>query len=191
MEERKRNAKETVTMLAKYFLLTMALSLLGWAYETAFMYFTTGHYCERGFMTMPFCPIYGVSLMTVYFLVGLPQDHGRGILKKIRVDWARYLLYFLVAFLVPTVAELIVGIFFETLYGVQLWSYAGVPLNLGGYVSLPVSLFWGVAILFVMRFVFPILKKWIFKIPDALACALAVVLFVAVAVDVAFNYSQL
>ena len=83
--------------LSKYFLLTMLLSFIGWAFETVYVYFLFGRYTDRGFMTMPFCPIYGCSMMAAYFLLGTPSE-GRGILKDMHSPFIRGVLYFVFAF---------------------------------------------------------------------------------------------
>lgn len=60
--------------LSRYFLLSMFLSFLGWALETVYIRIATEKWGDRGFMTMPFCPIYGCSLILVYFLIGTPPE---------------------------------------------------------------------------------------------------------------------
>lgn len=169
--------------IAKYFLLNLFLSFIGWGYETLLMLFMTGEYQNRGFLSLPLCPIYGSTLMTIYFLFGTP-DEGRGLLKKVENPLIRSLLYLLGAFLAPTVAELIVGAYFDRFHGVWLWSYNGLPLNFRGYISLPISVLWMVMIFLFMKFIFPTLKKWVFKIPKTLAFTFAAAFAIVLAADV-------
>lgn len=176
--------------LSKYFLLTMLLSFIGWAFETVYVYFLFGRYTDRGFMTMPFCPIYGCSMMAAYFLLGTPSE-GRGILKDMHSPFIRGVLYFVFAFLIPSAAELIVGAFFDGLFGVRLWSYSGEPYNIRGYVCLRVSLIWAVLLFLFMRFLFLPLKKLVFKIPSRIATFAAALLLVAVVWDVTANFLKI
>ena len=175
--------------LSKYCLLTMALSFIGWVYEVGLAFFRTGRFIDSGFMTLPFCPIYGVSLMTTYFLLGTPNE-GRGLLKNVHSALFRYLTYAAFAFLIPTLAELFVGMFFDKTLGVSLWSYAGFPINYHGYVCLPVSVLWSVLIFLFMKFVFSPLKKLFFRLPNGLAIGFAVALLVLTVADVSFNYAN-
>ncbi len=189
VENRRKTQKEVVwyERIAKYFLLNMLLSFIGWAYETTLMFFMTGGFQNRGFLSLPLCPIYGSTLMTVYFLLGTP-DEGRGILKHADDPLIRGIVYLFVAFLVPTVAELIVGAVFDRFFGVWLWSYNGLPMNFRGYISLPVSILWMVMIFFFMKFLFPPLKRTVFKIPKTAAIVFAVTLAIAVGADVVLSY---
>lgn len=182
-----QNEGGRVEVIAKYFLLTMLLSFLGWAFETTLTFIQTGKFYDRGFMTMPFCPIYGVSLIAIYFLLGTPNE-GRGILKNVTDPLARCLIYLVFAFIVPTAAELIVGFIFDVFFNTSLWSYTGLPFNFRGYISLPVSLGWMLAVFAFMGYLFPLFKRFVFKIPKGLAISLATALVVASLADLAFSY---
>ena len=186
-EHKNEKSRGRYEVIAKYFLLTMLLSFLGWAFETALMLFMTGRFHDQGFMKMPFCPIYGCSLMATYFLIGTP-DERRGLLKGAEATIPRYAVYFAVAFLAPTVAELAVGFFFDTRYGIRLWSYDYLPYNFRGYISLPVSLGWAFLIFIFMKYFFPPLKKGVFKLPKGFASITASLLFIAVLLDMALSF---
>ena len=168
--------------IAKYFLVFIVFSFLGWLWETAYIRVATGEWHDRGFMTLPFCPIYGSGVLLSYFVMGTPQE-PRGILKRVTGSYRRYALYLLLAFVVPTAVEYAIGFFFDKAFSIRLWSYVGRPLNANGYICFPVSIVWAVALTLVMRFVFPFIKKCAFRIPDTLALSLAVILFIALAVD--------
>ena len=161
--------------ISKYFLLNLLLSFIGWEYQ------------NRGFLSLPLCPIYGGTLMAVYFLFGTP-DEARGLLKRVDNPLVRSLIYLTAAFLAPTAAELIVGAYFDKFHGVWLWSYNGLPLNFKGYISLPISVLWAVMIFLFMKFIFPSLKKWIFKIPKTLSIAFAAAFATVVLADFVKSY---
>lgn len=176
--------------IAKFFLLNLLLSFIGWGYETLLMLFMTGEYQNRGFLSLPLCPIYGGTLMAVYFLFGTP-DEARGLLKRVDNPLVRNLIYLAAAFLAPTVAELIVGAYFDRFHGVWLWSYDGLPLNFRGYISLPISIVWMVMIFLFMKFIFPTLKKWVFKIPKTLAITFAIAFAVILGADLVKSYMSM
>ena len=94
MTKKRKKAKTEKYGLSRYFLLLMFLSFLGWALETVYMRIATGKWVDRGFMTMPFCPIYGCSVILVYFLIGTPTEGGL-FLKKVGKGILRCLLYLL------------------------------------------------------------------------------------------------
>lgn len=184
-EETQRKGRGEI--IAKYFLLIVLFSFFGWSLEVTLGLFMTGRFYNPGFMTMPFCPIYGCSLILVYFLIGTP-DEGRGILKNVVNPFTRYSTYLSFAFLIPTAAELFVGFFFDFFFDTWLWSYNGMPLNFRGYISLPVSIAWMMLIFLFMKYVFPPIKKFVFKFPKGMAIVLAVAFAVAIAVDMTLSY---
>ncbi len=179
-----------VEVIAKYFLLFMLLSFFGWAFEVGIMFLQTGEFYDRGLLTLPVCPIYGGALFFTYFFLGTPQK-GRGILKRVKSPLARCLLYAAFAFLIPTAAELIVGFFFDRVYHTWFWSYSGMPLNLGGYICIPVSLGWMIGIFLFMGLLFEPIKKGVFKLPKGLAITLATLLFIVTIFDFAASMSAL
>ena len=185
-----RIKKSKLQKVAIYFLLSMSLSFMGWAFENVYMLLSTGKFYNTGFMTMPFCPIYGSSIMITYFLLGTP-DESRGVLKKAKNPLLRNALYFFFAFLIPSAAELLVGVFFDKTFDVWLWSYSNMPYNLYGYVCLPVSLIWAGLLFLFMKFAFTPLKRLFFRLNGRVAILIALLLVVAVVMDLAANYRSI
>lgn len=168
------------------FLMLMSVSLLGWTMETVLTFFQTGRFHDRGFLYAPFCPIYGCSVLAAYFLLGTP-DEGRFLLKKVENKAARYVLYFFLAAIIPSLAEFLVGLFFDKTFDLWLWDYSGMPLNLNGYVCLPISIVWAALIFAFMKFVFTPLRNLFLRLPKAVLRAVAVSLFALLAVDLFFS----
>ena len=174
----------------RYFILTALLSFVGWAWEVLVMRVQTGKFYNQGFMTLPFCPIYGCSLLVAYLVLGTP-DHGRGILKGVKTKSTRYALYFAFAFIIPTIAELLVGAVLDRGLHLTLWSYSSLPMNYKGYVCLPISLVWSGLIFLFMKFVFPYLYRFIRRIPKGLAGAIAFSLCFIFLIDFSLNVAFL
>ena len=100
-------------------------------------------------------------------------------------------MYLLFAFLIPSAAELFVALFFDKVFHVWLWSYDDLPMNLDGYVCLPVSLAWAVLIFFFMKFVFSPLKRLFGKLPRGLSSVLAIILLLALIVDLGVSIKHI
>jgi uncharacterized membrane protein len=159
---------------------------LGWAFETIYVYTQSGRFYNQGFMRLPFCPIYGCSVMVVYWLLGVPRkgtDERCVLVKRLKTPWGQGIAYVLFAFLVPSVAELLVGAFFDRLFSLRLWSYHAYPMHINGYVCLPVSMAWGVLLFVCMRFFFLPLKKLVGIFPKPIAFVLATILMLCVCMD--------
>ena len=176
------------------------ISFVGWLYETVLMYVSTGEYCDRGFLRLPFCPIYGGSICLLYLLLGTPKEgvFACGVERLcLRRGWhtgiaraLRYVGYFLLAMAVATGMELVVGLLFESV-GCSLWSYSGMACNYKGIICLPVSLFWGFLITVVMRYPFSWLLAVVEKIPRPVLAAVTILLTVLMVGDFVFCLLQL
>ena len=76
---------------------TLVFSFIGWLFESILFRITYGSWYDRGFLTLPFCPIYGFTLLIIYLLFG--TINGGGILfNKVKKGSFRTILYFLVSF---------------------------------------------------------------------------------------------
>lgn len=179
-----------MALFFKYYLLFMIFSFGGWLWEVIFCYVLDGKFFNRGFMRLPFCPIYGSCILMVFFLLGTPHEPG-GILKKVHGPVFRYFWYGFFAFTVPTLVELGVGIFFDKVLGICEWSYASLPLNLNGYVCVPVSLAWAAALTLIMRFLFPPIQNVVFRIPDKAAQFVSVPLLCTMIIDLTGSFLAL
>lgn len=168
--------------VGRYAIIAIIVAFLGWGFEMLLLYAIDGVWYDRGFLRLPLCPIYATAVMLTYFLLGTPQE-GRGILKKAHSKWVRYPIYLLICFVVPSAVEYLVGYYFHKRWNARLWTYEHMPLQLGGYVCLPVSVGWTALLFLFMRWGFPFLKRWIVKLPKPLCNALAVVLAVLIALD--------
>lgn len=161
-------------------------SFLGWCLEKSFFYFAYGANVDRGFLTLPFCTIYGGPLALIRVLLGVPQDRGKYPFNLLGV-----LLYGALSALVATAAELLTGMFFYELFGIRLWSYIGYPHNWGGYVCLSMSVSWGALITMGMAFLWAPLEKALSRVPTAPLVFFAVVLSIALLSDFALCLAAL
>ncbi len=172
--------------ISNYFNLYMLISFLGWLWETLYMYFLSGEVYDRGFLLLPFCPIYGTVLLSAYFLIGTVKE-GRGILTHVGSLRARVLMYFLISFMLPTVAELLVGAFFLNVFDIRLWDYSSMKYNTSGHIALGISLLWGIAIFLFMNFLFLKIKSIVFKINERASKMISLILAAAIFADLAVS----
>lgn len=137
------------------------VSFIGWCGETLLFLVRFGRLRDRGFLTLPFCTIYGSCLTGMYLFAGTPQN-GRLAPLFAKAEGLRgaarpaakcglYALYFLCAALLPTLAELAFGGLFSA-FGVRLWDYGYKKVHLYGLISPDQSLLWGVLVTLAMRF---------------------------------------
>lgn len=178
----------TLQQASRYFILFMALSFLGWVAETLFFLLSYGKLCDRGFLTLPFCTIYGFSFLLLYFLIGTPGSHQGGLLLRQRAPSLP--VYFLLSALIPTGLELLTGAFFHQVFGLRLWSYETYRFHFHGYICLEFTLLWGVLLPPCMKYVFLPLKNRVFALPGPCAWTLSSSLALVAAVDWTGNIAQ-
>lgn len=61
--------------------------------------------------------------------------------------------------------EYICSVFTELVFGTVFWDYSEFRFNLGGRINLLYCFFWGIAAVVWMKFLYPILSKWIERLP--------------------------
>ena len=156
--------KEKMTTAGRYFLLFIFVSFLGWLGETIGCSIDIGAYCDRGFVNMPLCPIYGFTVLILYALLGTPEQGGI-ILGDIQSPYLRVPLYFVLGTLITTALEFFVGWFFADVLGAKLWDYSYYPDHFQGHICLRFSILWGILILLGMKYVFGPVRRVIAGLP--------------------------
>ena len=104
-------------------------SILGWIVESIYMSICNRKLTNRGFAKGPFCPIYGVGALTVYFVLRPYSSNG--------------FLLFLLGSLLATALELLTGIIMKRIFGEIWWDYHEKPFNYKGILCLESSIAWG------------------------------------------------
>jgi uncharacterized membrane protein len=61
--------------------------------------------------------------------------------------------------------EYLCSVFTEMVFGMVFWDYSNFKFNIGGRINLLFCFFWGIATVVWFRFLYPIISKWIEKIP--------------------------
>ena len=130
MEVRER-IDHTYLLASRLFLVSLIFSFAGWVWETIHVSMLAGKLVDRGFLFLPMCPIYGLTMVIAYLLIGIPRKPN-GILKSTRGKWYQYPIYSVAAITLPTLVELIVGYGCERLFHIRLWDYAHYVISVNG-----------------------------------------------------------
>ena len=133
-------------------------AFLGWCTEVIYAGVAEGRVVNRGFLNGPVCPIYGVGMLGVLFLLGPVQD--------------RLFALFLLGMLLCSAIELVGGWILEKVFHTRWWDYSDKPLQLGGYICLGFSILWGLAVVFVVKLIQPLIMGLIHWMPPLLGVIL-------------------
>lgn len=150
---------------------------LGWCTEVIFAAFKQHRFVNRGFLNGPICPIYGVGVTLVIACLEAFQSN--------------LLLLYISSVILVTVLEGITGWAMDKLFHNKWWDYSKLPFNIGGYVCLLFSLIWGVACVFIVYFVHPLIHQVLSLIPHTAGIALIAILGIALLSDMIVTTSAI
>lgn len=112
-------------------------SFMGWCGEVAVSVIKQHKFVNRGFVTGPLCPIYGMGAFA--FAIFLPD---------LKNDW---IFLFLGSMILASFIEYITGKCLTAITGKMWWDYSRYHYNLNGIISLPTSLLWGACGVFAIK----------------------------------------
>ncbi len=116
---------------------------------------------EAGFLTGPWCPIYGVgALIIIYWLNGYKDD---------------IFVLFLTSMTACTVLEYVTSYVMEKAFGKRWWDYSAYKFNLNGRICLLNSVVFGLSAVLLIGFLHPLVVYLINLIPNTLHLVLTLI----------------
>ena len=151
-----------------YFVL---FAIAGYICEVAFAAIVLGKFVNRGFLSGPWCPIYGFGVVIVAIC-----------LKPIS---GSLLVLFVGSVILTSVLEYFTGYVLEKVFDQKWWDYTDEKFNIGGYVCLKFSLLWGVACVAVVKLVLPAVDALIRFTPRVIGMIVTGVAIAVMLIDLA------
>ncbi|PZL70946.1 hypothetical protein CI088_13760 [Enterococcus plantarum] len=161
----------------KIVLLFFIYSFIGWLWETVYCSLKARKFVYRGFLVGPYCPIYGFGILGVlYFLEPLKQN---------------IVILYLLSTVLVTILEYITSYGLEKMFHASWWDYKDVPLNINGRVALPVSLFWGIGCVLIVRVIHP--KVLLFEdfLSEKFGILLPIILLLLIMTDLIYTLGNM
>ena len=149
---------------------------LEWVWESCYVSIKKREWINRGFLHGPMLPIYGSGAIIVLLCTIGVRD--------------QVILIFIFGMTGATILEYVTGACMERLFRVRYWDYSHMPLNLKGYICLPVSLGWGVFSVLLVRVIHVPIENLVLQIPERIAEVVSVVCSSAFAVDFTLSFSE-
>lgn len=134
-----------------YFSLFIIYAVMGWIIEVISVSIRTKKLSNRGFLIGPYCPIYGVSALTMILC-----------LTKYKND---IVVLFLMSFIICSTLEYLTSLFMEKAFKARWWDYTGRVLNVDGRVCLFNSIAFGILGVLLIYYVNPFVLKLIDILP--------------------------
>ncbi|MFI3209258.1 MAG: putative ABC transporter permease [Eubacteriales bacterium] len=130
-------------------LLLIIYSFLGWCCETVYCSVDQKKFVERGFLTGPFCPIYGFG--AIFVLLFLSQSSSSVI------------SVFAIGVLITSTLEYVTSWLMEKIFDNKWWDYSDKKYHINGRVCLLNSTLFGMLCLYV----YFDLNPWILNLLDS------------------------
>lgn len=137
----------------KIFLLFVIGCVLGDLTETVFCRITAGVWMSRSSLVWgPFSIVWGLAIALATWFLYNYRDRSDGFL-------------FAFGTFLGGAYEYICSVFTEIVFGKVFWDYSDIPFNLGGRINLLYCFFWGIAAVVWLKKFYPVISRWIEKIP--------------------------
>jgi uncharacterized membrane protein len=156
-------------------LLFSVYSLIGWLCESIYCSIPQGRWINRGFLSGPFCPVYGFGALLI--LTALSP-----LLGMFQFPWELVLLFF-AGILLTSTLEYLTSVLLERVFHTSWWDYSKHRFQIHGRVCLTNSLLFGLMSVLMLEFLHPLVLSLLEKIPFMLAAPAAGGLFVYFVLD--------
>lgn len=166
----------------KLFFVFLIGSVIGALYEDVLIftvtYFTTGTgewMLHRGVIYGPFNVIYGFGAALMCWV----------LLRKPYENWQIFLL----AAGIGGIVEYALSYFQELVTHTTSWDYHGMWLNLNGRTTIPFMAVWGLMGLVLVKVIYPIISRWIERIPIRTGEIIFAGLLIFMLIDMTISWS--
>ena len=143
---------------------------LGWCVEVAYCGVENGNFVNRGFLNGPICPIYGFGAVIVILCLTPIRDN--------------VLILFIGSAVLTSLLELATGFALDKIFHARWWDYSDKPFNLGGYIWLKFSIYWGLVCIALMKGIHPAIFKLVKAVPHFLGIIILVFLTAVFIADI-------
>lgn len=156
-----------------YVWLFTVVSVFGWMWEGFLYLLKDDMYVNRGFLTGPWLPIYGIGAVMLEILLHRWRD--------------RPILIFVSSMLLCTLLEYLAAWYLELTWGVKWWDYSGMPYNLQGRICLLGSLLFGLGGMLLVWAAGPLVYVLYRRTPARVRIVLGIAVIVLLTADAAYS----
>lgn len=126
----------------------------------------------------PWTIVYGIASLVILWI-------GKKTSNLKTNKFLKFIIFFIISFIVLSTLEFIAGILIENILGIVYWDYSNLPLNIGKYVCIPISLVWTIYASILNYLVYPWLKKLLPRIPKFITIVLIILFFFDIGYSIA------
>lgn len=158
---------------AKLFWIFMVGNVAGFALETVYALVVPPHQFQLRVSVVfgPFILVYGLGAVVITLFLYKMYNQ-------------RDVLIFIASMFIGGSFEYLCSFFQQAIFGTVSWEYSDSVLNVSGRTNLMYAFFWGVLGLLWVKDLYPVLSRWIERIPPKLGKTLTIAVAVFMAIDI-------
>lgn len=160
-------------------------AMSGWVIESICKTVFAGKFVNSGFLTGPFCPIYGFGALLVIQSSSIAESIFPDANIAIQIT-----ISVLLAILSTTLLEYLTGTLMESLFDAKWWDYRQKRFNLHGRVCLEYSLYWGILSYVMLALINPYISAYVHALPIGIKSPLVYGMIIYFVVDLASSIND-
>lgn len=157
-----------------YFMLFIIYAFLGWVMECTLGLIQKRKFVNRGFLIGPYCPIYGVGVVSVTLLL---SRFSKNII-----------LLFILSTILCGVLEYFTGYIMEKIFNARWWDYSDSKFNINGRVCLDTLIPFGIICVLVICFANPWIFSKLYSIPQNSLHSIVAFLLLIYLIDICISF---
>lgn len=148
-------------------------SFFGWVASSFRSLLLEKKFCNNGFLTSPFCPMYGFSAVICYTALK-PFENSK-------------LILFIGSTLILSALMVVVGVLVEKTLKFKPWDFSSSKFSIGYYITFPYALFLGLLGMLLVGLIIPVLRTAVEAIPFWVSLILVLCFCGIIAIDYVFS----
>lgn len=148
-------------------------SFFGWVASSFRSLLLEKKFSNNGFLTSPFCPMYGFSAVICYTALK-PFENSK-------------LILFIGSTLILSALMVVVGVLVEKTLKFKPWDFSFSKFSIGNYITFPYALFLGLLGMLLVGLIIPVLRTAVEAIPFWVSLILVLCFCGIIAIDYVFS----
>lgn len=160
-------------------------SMSGWVIESIFKSVLDRKFVNSGFLTGPFCPIYGFGALLVIQSAPMSKHFYPQANTPTQI-----IISILIAIILTSLLEYLAGMIIEILFDSKWWDYCNEKFNLHGRVCLKYSVYWGILAYVMLSLVNPYIQSGVYMLPSYIKSLLACAIIFYFSIDLVLSINE-
>lgn len=148
-------------------------SFMGWLAEVSYWFIQEGYFINRGFLTGPLCPMYGIGALFAVKLLERYRDNSVAV--------------FFGGVALSALLEQTTSFVLEQMFDLVLWDYSYSRWNINGRLSVKNLFLFGMLAVVLVRYIHPIATRTLEKIPRKSLKFFLAIMAIYLCLDIGFT----